>query len=91
MSNSKTSSIQAMLRNWKTSVLAILPTGLALAIAFGWISLEQQQALINGVSVIFDNADNILNEVGIAISSVMSVALLFARDADKSSQDSGIR
>lgn len=88
---SKTSSIQAMLNNWKTSVLAIIPTLGAVAIAFGWINLEQSNAIIDGVDVVFNAADSILNEAGIVIQVVSALALLFSRDADKSSQDSGIR
>ena len=81
----------AMIRSSKTSILSILPTVGTLAIMFGWVNLEQQTAIIDGVKVVFDSADSILNEVAGVIQAVMAVGLLFARDADKSSQDVGIR
>lgn len=90
MSN-KVSTWRAMINNWKTTVLGILPTLGALAVALGFVDLEQQTAIIDGVEVLFDSTDSVLNEVSIVIGAVTGIGLLFSRDADKSSQDTGIR
>lgn len=83
--------IKAIISNWKTTILGILPAGLALLIALGFIDFEQQTAIIDGVSVVFDASDSILNEVLAAIAAVSGVIGLFSRDADKSSEDSGAK
>jgi len=91
MKEGKISSWQAMLKNWKTTVLGLIPLIGGVAIALGWIDLEQQTAIVDGVEVVFDASDSILNEAGGVIAAVTTIIALFARDADKSSQDSGIR
>jgi len=81
---------QIMLRNWKTTLLGVLPTIATVAIMFGWIDLEQQEAIVNGVKVVFESADSILNEIVAAISAISGIGLLFSKDADKSSKSLGI-
>ena len=79
-----------MLRNWKTSVMSVAPILAAVAIAFGWIDLEQQTAIINGVVTVFDAADSILNELIGTITAITGIGLLFSKDADKSSKKLGL-
>jgi len=52
---------------------------------------DRTRLYIDGVEVVFNASDSILNEVAGVISAVVGVIGLFSRDADKSSQDSGIR
>lgn len=81
--------IKTIITNWKTTLLGILPAGLALLIAVGVIDFEQQTAIIDGVEVVFDAADSVLNDVIGVIAAVSGIIGLFSRDADKSSEASG--
>lgn len=83
--------LQAILANWKTTVLGLLPLLGSVLIALGVIDLEQQTAIIDGVAVVFDSADSIINEVVAAIAAVGAAIGLFSRDADKSSESSGAK
>ena len=80
-----------MLKNWKTTVLGFIPLLGALAIALGWIDLEQQAAILDGVEVVFDSTNSILNEVIGVIAAVGGVIALLSKDADKSSTELGIK
>jgi len=69
--------IIAALRNWKTSSVAI-----------GMIAV----ALGNALPLLLDGDVNTQPNWNVLIPEVMAaLALLFARDADVSSQDSGVR
>ncbi|MAT89618.1 MAG: hypothetical protein CMC35_02905 [Flavobacteriaceae bacterium] len=83
--------LKAILANWKTTLLGVLPAILAVLIAFGIIDLEQQTAIVDGTEVVFDTVDSILNEVIAAIASIGAVIGLFSRDADKTSETSGAK
>ena len=82
--------ISLMIKNWKTSLASLLPLISGLAIALGIVNLEQSTAIIDGVSVVLDSADSLLNEIVGTISIVTSIGLLFSKDADKSSKELGI-
>lgn len=82
---------QIMLRNWKTTILGFIPMVGAILIALGVIDLEQQTAIYNGVEVVFDASDSILNEVIGGMAVIGSIIALFSRDADKTSEKSGIK
>jgi hypothetical protein len=79
-----------MLKNWKTSVMSVAPILASVAIAFGWIDLEQQTAIINGIETVFTSADSVLNEIMGTITAVTGIGLLFSKDADKSSKKLGL-
>lgn len=82
--------IQIAIANIKTTLASILPIIGSLALAFGWIDLEQQTAIIDGVNVVLDNSSNMINEFVGIISAVSGIGLLFAKDSDKSSKALGI-
>ena len=82
--------IQLMLKNWKTTVMSVAPILASVAIAFGWVDLEQQTAILNGIQVVFDSSDSILNELIGVVTAVTGIGLLFSKDADKSSKQLGI-
>ncbi len=67
----------AALRNWKTT-----------SVALGMIAVALGQA----VPLLFDGDANTQPNWNVLIPEIMAaLALLFARDADVSSQDSGVR
>lgn len=79
-----------MLQNWKTTLASILPILGSVAIAFGWIDLEQQTVIINGVDTVLTSVESMTNEVIGIIAAVSGIGLLFAKDGDKSSRKLGI-
>lgn len=73
----------AMLRNWKTTVLGLVPLIAALLGGLGVVSFTPDEA-VQAVGEAFDGIISL-------ILGVIGLIGLFSRDADKSSQDSGIR
>lgn len=82
--------LRIMIANWKTTLMSILPILGSVAIALGYIDLEKQTAIVNGVEIVLDSADSILNAIMSVTLAVTGVGLLFAKDGDKSSKSLGI-
>lgn len=80
-----------MLKNWKTTLMGVFPAILGTLVAFGVIDLEQNSAIIDGVSVAFDTADTLVNEIVAAIAYFAAIIGLFSKDGDKSSEEVGIK
>lgn len=79
--------ISDILKNWKTSVLGVLPLILAVLVGFGVITVEQQQAVIDGTTVVFDGAASAADEVIAVIAAIVGVIGLFSKDGDKDSNE----
>lgn len=73
----------AMLRNWKTTVIGLVPLVASLLSALGVVQFTPEEAT-EAVGGAFEG-------IIAAILGVIGLIGLFSRDADKSSQDSGIR
>ena len=82
--------LSLMIKNWKTTLASLLPLISGIAIALGFVNLEQSTAIIDGTSIILESADSILNEIVGATSIITGIGLLFSKDADKSSKELGI-
>ncbi len=83
--------LSASLKSWKTTLTGIVPLITALLVGVGVIDLEQSTAIIDGVEVVFNSADSILNEVIGAIAFFGGLIGLFSKDGDKSSEEVGIK
>ena len=82
--------LQISLRSWKSTLSGFLPLLGAILIALGWIDLEQQTVVIDGVETIIDSADSLLNELIAILGAASGIGLIFSKDGDKKSEDVGL-
>lgn len=83
----------AIVQNWKTTILGLIPmlAGFLTLTGIVDISPEQQQAVADGINQLADTTVSVRDQITSLIAMVTGIGLIFSRDANKSSQDSGIR
>lgn len=86
-------SFQAIVKNWKTTILGLIPMIAGFLTLTGIIEItpEQQGAVVDGVNQLADATVSVKDQITGLIEMVIGIGLIFSRDANKSSQDSGIR
>lgn len=89
----KNRDFNAIVQNWKTTLLGFIPllAGVLTLAGVFTVTPEQQQAVADGVNLLADTTISVKDQVTAVIEMVIGIGLIFSRDANKSSQDSGIR
>ena len=77
------SKIIAFLTNWKTSMTGIIQAVLSILVLTGVIDIEQSE-------VIEESTNSLAESLLGAILALQAIGNLFARDADKTSEDTGL-
>lgn len=75
--------LASIIKNWKTSILGLIPLVAALLGALGVVEFTPEQAQ-EAVGNAFDGIIEM-------ILAIVGLIALFSRDADKSSEDSGVK
>lgn len=75
--------LSEIVKNWKTTLLALIPIAISILVMTGVISVEDQVAVQDGVTQVIESADVSVTAILALISGISGVIGLFSKDGDK--------